>query len=57
MLGPVLKRIVTIANFSASVNYAKFHAESTSAGPTLHLNDIVEEITKTYWQRTLQKSS
>ena len=57
VLGPVLKRIVTIANFSALINYAKFHAESTGAGPTLQLNDIVEKITKNCSQCCRQKSS
>ena len=57
MLGPVLKHIVTMANFRGLVNYAKFHAESTGAGPTLQLNDIVEKITKNCWQCSLQKSS
>ena len=57
VLGPVLKHIVTMANFSDLVNDAKFHAESTGANPTLQLNDIVERITKNYWQCNLQKSS
>ena len=57
MLGPVLKHIVIMPNFSGVVNYAEFYAESTSAGPTLQLNDIVEKITKNYWQCSLQKSS
>ena len=57
MLGPVLKHIITMANFSELVNYAEFYAESTSAGPTLQLNDIVEKITKNCWQCSLQKSS
>ena len=56
VLGPVLKHIVTMANFSGLVNYAKFHAESTGAGPTLQLNDIVEKITKNCWLCSLQKS-
>ena len=57
LLGPVLKRIVTIAKFRASVHYAEFHAESTCAGPTIQLNDIVEKITTNCWQCSLQKSS
>ena len=57
VLGPVLKHIVTMANFSELVNYANFHGESTGAGPTLQLNDIVEKITKNCWQCSLQKSS
>ena len=57
MLGPVLKHIVTMANFSELVNYAKFHAKSNGAHPTLQLNDIVEKITKNYWHCSLQKSS
>ena len=57
VLGPVLKHIVNMANFSGLLNYAKFHAKSTGAGPTLQLNDIVEEITKNGWQCSLQKSS
>ena len=59
VLGPVLKHIVTMANFSELVNYAELHAESTAAaaGPTLQLNDIVEKITRNCWQCSLQKSS
>ena len=57
VLGPVLKRIVTMANFSDLVNYVEFHGESTGVGPTLQLNDILGEITKNCWQRSLQKSS
>ena len=46
MLGPVLKHIVTMANFSGLVNYAEFYAESTGAGPTLQLKDMLEKFTK-----------
>ena len=57
MLGLVLQHTVTMANFSDLVNYAKIHAESTGADPTLQLNHIVEKITKKCWQCSLQKSS
>ena len=36
------------------VIYAKLHDESTGAGPTLQLNDIVEKITKNFWRCSLQ---
>ena len=57
VLGPVLKRIGTMANLREVVNYAKFQAESTGASPTLQLKHVVEKITKNCWQRSLQKSS
>ena len=57
VLGPVRKHILTMAIFSTPVNYAKFHAKFTSAGPTLQLNDIVQKITKNCRQCGLQKSS
>ena len=57
MLGPVLKHIVTMANFSGLANYAKFYAESNGAGPTLQLYDMVEKITENCWQCSLEKSS
>ena len=46
MLGPVLQHVVGVANFSDIVNGADFYAESTGAGPTLQLNDILEKFTK-----------
>ena len=57
VLGPVLKHIVTMANFTGIVNDAKLHVKSTGAGPTLQLNNIVKKITKNCWQCSLQKSS
>ena len=57
VLGPVLKHIIPMANFGVIANYAEFYAQSTGAGPTLQLNDIVEKITKNWWQCSLQKSS
>ena len=41
LLRPVLKHVVTMANFGAMVNDADFYAESTREGPTLQLNDEV----------------
>ena len=57
MLGPMLKHIVNVANFSDLVNYAKIYAESNGASPTLQLNDMVEKITENCWQCSLEKSS
>ena len=46
VLGPVLQRVISIANFSVIVNDADFYAESTGEGPTLQLNDMLEQLIK-----------
>ena len=46
MLGLVLQHVVSMANFSGTVNDEDIYAESAGEGPTLQLNDLLEKFTK-----------